>query len=102
MRASSHIFILCSLLLLVSYVKASLGDGKVINIVQPVAFARRQDQENSASKTEDPATTEAPTKTGDSKKETNTNTDATTGTKEGATKTSNSKSTKIPFDAPAG
>ncbi|OJD19027.1 hypothetical protein AJ78_00978 [Emergomyces pasteurianus Ep9510] len=103
MRATNHIFVLCSLLLLVSYVRASLGDGKG-NIVRPVAFARRQDQETAEpSKTEDPTITDPPTKTGNSKEtdaKTDGNTDATTGTK--GTKTSNPKSTKVPFDAPAG
>ncbi|KLJ09540.1 hypothetical protein EMPG_15034 [Blastomyces silverae] len=111
MRPTSHIFILCSLLLLVSFVKASLGDGKV-HVAQPIAFARRQNREDTTadepSKTDDPTITDAPTKTGDSKEtgqNTDGNTDTTAGTKETGTKgtkTTKPKPTKAPFDAPAG
>ncbi|OJD20658.1 hypothetical protein ACJ73_08006 [Blastomyces percursus] len=105
MRPTSHIFILCSLLLLVSFVKASLGDGK--NLSQPISLARRQREDTTAdepSKTEDPTITEAPTRTGDSK-ETGNNTDGNTdtaGTKDTGTKTTKPKPTKAPPDAPAG
>ncbi|KKZ63751.1 hypothetical protein EMCG_01940 [[Emmonsia] crescens] len=107
MRPVSHIFILCSLLVLVSYVRASLWDDKV-NVAQPFAFARRQDREDPATeptKAQDSTITEAPSKTTDPKessKNTDGNTDATTGTKQTGTKTSKPNPTKVPFDAPVG
>ncbi|EEQ92015.1 hypothetical protein RJZ56_003564 [Blastomyces dermatitidis] len=108
MRPTSHIFILCSLLLLVSFVKASLGDGKV-HLAQPIALARRQNREDTTadgpSRTEDPTITEAPTETGDSEetgRNTDGNTDTTAGTKDTGTRTTNPRPTSVPFDAPAG
>ncbi|KAG5302244.1 hypothetical protein I7I48_02529 [Histoplasma ohiense] len=110
MRTVSHIFVLCSLILLVSCVGASQGDGRH-GVAQPIGLARRQDNEGTTDKpqkTGDSTITDAPTGTGDSTAtggNTNENTGKTTGAKETGTKgtkTSKPKSTKVPVDAPAG
>ncbi|EEH35446.1 hypothetical protein PAAG_06493 [Paracoccidioides lutzii Pb01] len=109
MRPFSHVFLVCSLLLLVLYVRPSIGNGNV-NVLHPVAFARRQDGENTASneptKTEDSTITDAPTRTADSTENaTGDNSDRTTGSTETDTNsetTSEPKTTEIPFDAPPG
>ncbi|KAK2784482.1 hypothetical protein FQN52_009154 [Onygenales sp. PD_12] len=95
---------LCSMLLLVSFVRASIWD--ILEAAEPAALLRRQ-EEDEPTKTEDPKTTDAPTTTAD---ETNTDTETITGTntKETGTNT-NTKATKtstktksIAPNAPAG
>ncbi|EEH20649.1 hypothetical protein PABG_02880 [Paracoccidioides brasiliensis Pb03] len=110
MRPFSHVFLVCSLLLLILYVRPSFGNGPV-NVLHPGAFARRQDGENTASneptRTEDSTITDAPTRTADSTESTTgDNSDRrTTGSTETDTNTettSEPKTTDIPFDAPPG